>query len=249
MNKRQSQIVTLVNQKDRISVTELAHELDVSEVTIRKDLTTLSNYGILIRNHGYALKKNSVDIKNRLSINYEEKSRIAKRAAELIGYNETIFLGSGSTCALLAEEIAKTKPNVSIITHSVYIADHAAKLGNNKIILLGGEYQKEAEVMVGPLVRLTAKQYFVDKIFLGTDGFVKNIGFMGSDSLRTEAIKNMIDSARNIIVLTDSTKFNKMGVIIQFGLAKVVKIITDKNISKEYYDYFKDNRISVEIVN
>ena len=147
------------------------------------------------------------------------------------------------------EEIAKTKPNVSIITHSVYIADHAAKLGNNKIILLGGEYQKEAEVMVGPLVRLTAKQYFVDKIFLGTDGFVKNIGFMGSDSLRTEAIKNMIDSARNIIVLTDSTKFNKMGVIIQFGLAKVVKIITDKNISKEYYDYFKDNRISVEIVN
>ena len=131
----------------------------------------------------------------------------------------------------------------------MYIADHAAKLGNNKIILLGGEYQKEAEVMVGPLVRLTAKQYFVDKIFLGTDGFVKNIGFMGSDSLRTEAIKNMIDSARNIIVLTDSTKFNKMGVIIQFGLAKVVKIITDKNISKEYYDYFKDNRISVEIVN
>ena len=109
MNKRQSQIVTLVNQKDRISVTELAHELDVSEVTIRKDLTTLANYGILIRNHGYALKKNSVDIKNRLSINYEEKSRIAKRAAELIGYNETIFLGSGSTCALLAEEIAKTK--------------------------------------------------------------------------------------------------------------------------------------------
>ena len=109
MNKRQSQIVTLVNQKYRISVTELAHELDVSEVTIRKDLTTLANYGILIRNHGYALKKNSVDIKNRLSINYEEKSRIAKRAAELIGYNETIFLGSGSTCALLAEEIAKTK--------------------------------------------------------------------------------------------------------------------------------------------
>ena len=87
MNKRQSQIVTLVNQKDRISVTELAHELDVSEVTIRKDLTTLANYGILIRNHGYALKKNSVDIKNRLSINYEEKSRIAKRDAELKGYN------------------------------------------------------------------------------------------------------------------------------------------------------------------
>ncbi len=248
MNKRQSSIVNLVNSSGKISVTQLSEQLGVSEVTIRKDLNLLSNYGIIIRQHGFAIKKNSVDIRNRLSVNYDIKCRIAKRAAELIDFNETVIIGSGSTCALLAEEIARTKPNVTIITHSIYIVEHASKLGNNRIILLGGEYQNDSQVMVGPLVRLNAKQYFVDKIFIGTDGFVKNIGFMGSDSLRSEAIKNMAESARKIIMLTDSSKFDKRGILVQFSQNSVSKLITDKYISKEYYSFFKDKGIDFEMV-
>ncbi len=248
MNKRQSTIVNLVNSTNKISVTTLANKLNVSEVTIRKDLNLLSNYGIIIREHGYALKKNSVDIRNRLSVNYDIKTKIAKKAAKLIDFNETIIIGSGSTCALLAEEIARTKPGVTIITHSIYIVEHASKLGNNKIILLGGEYQNDSQVMVGPLVRLNAKQYFVDKIFLGTDGFVKNIGFMGSDSLRTEAIKNMAESARNIIMLTDSSKFNKMGILVQFTQNSISRLITDSQISKEYSDFFNSKGIHLDII-
>lgn len=249
MNKRQSTIVNLVNNTTKISVTTLAKKLNVSEVTIRKDLTLLSNYGIIIREHGFAIKKNSVDIRNRLSINYDLKQKIAKKAAQLINFNETIIIGSGSTCALLAEEIARTKPNVTILTHSIYIVEHASKLGNNKIILFGGEYQNDSQVMVGPLVRLNAKQYFVDKIFLGTDGFVKEIGFMGSDSLRTEAIQNMAESARHIVMLTDSSKFNKMGILVQFSPSSVSRIITDNNISSDYLSYFKGKNIKVDIVN
>ncbi|HBS10570.1 MAG TPA: DeoR family transcriptional regulator [Firmicutes bacterium] len=249
MNKRQSTIVNLVNNTTKISVTTLAKKLNVSEVTIRKDLTLLSNYGIIIREHGFAIKKNSVDIRNRLSISYDLKQKIAKKAAQLINFNETIIIGSGSTCALLAEEIARTKPNVTILTHSIYIVEHASKLGNNKIILFGGEYQNDSQVMVGPLVRLNAKQYFVDKIFLGTDGFVKEIGFMGSDSLRTEAIQNMAESARHIVMLTDSSKFNKMGILVQFSPSSVSRIITDNNISSDYLSYFKGKNIKVDIVN
>ncbi len=248
MNKRQSAIVNIVNSNNKVSVNALAEELKVSEVTIRKDLNLLSNYGVITRQHGYAMKKNSVDIRNRLSVNYDIKTKIAKRAAELIDFNETVLIGSGSTCALLAEEIARTKPNVTIITHSIYIVEHASKLGNNKIILLGGEYQNDSQVMVGPLVRLNVKQYFVDKIFIGTDGFVKNIGFMGSDSLRTEAIKNMAESARKIIMLTDSSKFNKMGILVQFSQNSISKLITDKYISSEYFNFFKDKGINLEIV-
>lgn len=249
MNKRQSTIVNLVNNTTKVSVTTLAKKLNVSEVTIRKDLTLLSNYGIIIREHGFAIKKNSVDIRNRLSINYDLKQKIAKKAAQLINFNETIIIGSGSTCALFAEEIARTKPNVTILTHSIYIVEHASKLGNNKIILFGGEYQNDSQVMVGPLVRLNAKQYFVDKIFLGTDGFVKEIGFMGSDSLRTEAIQNMAESARHIVMLTDSSKFNKMGILVQFSPSSVSRIITDNNISSDYLSYFKGKNIKVDIVN
>ena len=239
INKRQGEIVELVDNEKQVSVKELSEKLKVSEVTIRKDLDLLSEYGILIRHHGYALKKNTADITNRLSINYETKCKIAKKANSLIGFNETILIGSGSTCALLAEEIVKTKPSVTIITHSIYIAEHASKLGNNKIILLGGEYQPDSQVMVGPLVRSSVRQYYVDKIFLGTDGFVKNIGFMGSDVLRTEAVKNMAESARKIIIITDSSKFSKRGLLVQFSQKDPSFVITDNKLPVDYQTFFE----------
>ena len=239
INKRQGEIVELVDNEKQVSVKELSEKLKVSEVTIRKDLDLLSEYGILIRHHGYALKKNTADITNRLSINYETKCKIAKKANSLIGFNETILIGSGSTCALLAEEIVKTKPSVTIITHSIYIAEHASKLGNNKIILLGGEYQPDSQVMVGPLVRSSVRQYYVDKIFLGTDGFVKNIGFMGSDVLRTEAVKNMAESARKIIIITDSSKFSKRGLLVQFSQKDPSYVITDNKLPADYQTFFE----------
>ncbi len=248
INKRQSKIVEYVDSRRSVSVKELSQSLNVSEVTIRKDLDLLSDYGILIRKHGIALKKNTADITNRLSINYDKKCKIAKKAATLVDVNETILVGSGSTCALLAEEIVKNKPGVTIITHSIYIAEHASKLGNNKIILLGGEYQNDAQVLVGPLVRSSVKQFFVDKIFLGTDGFIKNVGFMGSDFSRTEAIKNMAESARRIIILTDSSKFNKRGLLVQFSQNQVNEIITDSEISREYRDFFESYGMKLEIV-
>ncbi len=248
INKRQSEIVELVDNKKNITVKDLSTILKVSEVTIRKDLDLLSEYGILIRRHGYALKKNTADITNRLSINYDRKCKIAKKAASLIDVNETILIGSGSTCALLAEEIVKNKPGVTIITHSIYIAEHASKLGNNKIILLGGEYQNDAQVLVGPLVRSSVRQFFVDKIFLGTDGFVKNIGFMGSDFSRSEAIKNMAESAKNIIIVTDSSKFNKRGLLVQFTQSQVSRIVTDDELDEEYKEFFRNIGIKVDYV-
>lgn len=248
INKRQSEIVEMVDSEKQVTVKELSEKLGVSEVTIRKDLDTLSEYGILIRHHGYALKKNTADIVNRLSINYDSKCKIARKANALIGFNETILIGSGSTCALLAEEIVRTKPNVTIITHSIYIAEHASRLGNNKIILLGGEYQRDAQVMVGPLVRSSVRQYYVDKIFLGTDGFVKNVGFMGSDVLRTEAVKNMAESARHIIIITDSTKFSKRGLLVQFSQKEPTRIITDKKLPEDYQDFFNSLGVPVTLV-
>lgn len=238
INKRQSEIVQLVDRERKILVKDLSDRLGVSEVTVRKDLNTLEDYGILVRQHGYALKKDSADITNRLSINYGIKAKIAAKACELIDNNETVIIGSGSTCALLAEEIAKTKPGVTIITNSIYICEHASKIGNNKIVLLGGEYQRDAQVMVGSLVRSSVKQFFVDKIFLGTDGFVKNVGFMGSDSSRTDAVKFMSESANKIIIITDSSKFNKRGLLVQFSQRQVTQIITDSGIDPELIKFF-----------
>lgn len=103
MHIRHSKLLSLVNQHNRIAVADLAKALDVSEVTIRKDLNILAKKGLLRREHGFARLTTSDDVGNHLSFNYEAKLRIARRAAESVHNGETVMIESGSCCALLAE--------------------------------------------------------------------------------------------------------------------------------------------------
>ena len=184
MNKRQSQILDLLTQNKKLKVTELSEVLNVSQVTIRKDLSALEESGIIVREHGYAKLNESDDINNRLAYHYDIKQKIAEKAVESIEDGETVMIESGSCCALVALEISKTKKDVTLITNSAFIADYIRKTGNVRIILLGGEYQEESQVMVGPITRKCAEGFFVDKLFIGTDGFTKETGFTGNDYMR-----------------------------------------------------------------
>ena len=115
MTERQSKLIKLVNLYQKIEVSRLAELLDVSQVTIRKDLDHLEEEGLLSREHGYALIKNANDINTRLTINYDKKIEIATKAAEMVSNGETVMLESGSTCTLLAEQLAKLKKDARII--------------------------------------------------------------------------------------------------------------------------------------
>lgn len=159
MNKRQSQILDLLTQNKKLKVTELSDVLNVSQVTIRKDLSALEDSGIIVREHGYAKLNESDDINNRLAYHYDIKQKIAEKAVESIEDGETVMIESGSCCALVALEIAKTKKDVTLITNSAFIADYIRKTGNVRIILLGGEYQEESQVMVGPITRKCAEGF------------------------------------------------------------------------------------------
>ena len=89
---RHRKLLNIVNEKKRVAVTDLAQSLDVSEVTIRKDLSTLEHMGLLRREHGYAAMAQSDDIANHLSFNYETKHRIAMRAADTVHNGETVMI-------------------------------------------------------------------------------------------------------------------------------------------------------------
>ena len=121
--KRLEQIIKLVSEYEKIDVNTLSEKLNVSKVTIRKDLDKLESKGLLHREHGYAVLNSGDDLNVRLSINYEIKRKIVQEAVKLVSDNETIMIESGSTCALLAEEICKQKRNVTIVTNSFFIAN------------------------------------------------------------------------------------------------------------------------------
>lgn len=245
MNKRQSQILDLLTQNKKIKVTELSDVLNVSQVTIRKDLSALEDSGIIVREHGYAKLNESDDINNRLAYHYDIKQKIAEKAVEGIEDGETVMIESGSCCALVALEIAKTKKDVTLITNSAFIADYIRKTGNVRIILLGGEYQEESQVMVGPITRKCAEGFFVDKLFVGTDGFTRETGFTGNDYMRSEAVKDMAKQASNVIIVTDSVKFQQKGVVSLLDTKKVSYVYTDSNIPEDAEEYLVENNIKV----
>ena len=232
MTDRQTKILEIVNQKKKVEVATLSQMLEVSQVTIRKDLDALEELNFLTREHGYATMKNMSDIGNRMAFCYETKQRIAEKASEIISDGETIMVESGSSCALLVKYLSETKKDITV----------------TKVIVLGGEYQKEAEVMVGPLVKTCAEAFYVDKLFMGTDGYIPGIGFTSGDMLRAEAAKSMADSARNSIILTDSSKFSEHGVVMQCRLKDINMVFTDDQVPLEAKDAMEQNGIIVETV-
>ena len=245
MNKRQSQILDLLAKNKKMEVTKLSELLNVSQVTIRKDLVILENSGIIVREHGYARLNESDDINNRLARHYETKQKIAKLAVESIENGETVMIESGSCCALVALEIARSKKDVTLITNSAFIADYIRKIGSVKVILLGGEYQNESQVMVGPLTRKCVEAFFVDKLFICTDGFTIETGFTGNDYMRSEAVKDMAKQASRVMIITDSDKFSQKGVVNLIEIEKVACVYTDDNIPSKIEDYLNKRNIKV----
>lgn len=247
MHIRQTKLLDIVNREQKISVTELAHRLGVSEVTIRKDLTSLEQKGLLHREHGFAVMSATDDVLHQLSFNYERKQRIAVRAAKTIKSGETVMLGDGACCTLLAEEIVLHKSDVTIITNSAFLASFVRKYPNAHVILLGGEYQNDAQVLVGPLIKDYAARFSVDKLFVSPDGFNEK-GFMVADLMRSEAIRAIAENAGNVIVLAEGATLNRKSHVLAFSLEEVACVYTDDLLEREVLTLLEEHEVPTEIL-
>ena len=202
-----------------MDVVTLANILQVSQVTVRKDLDVLVERRIIQREHGYAVINETGDLSTRIGHNYNRKKKIAALAASMVHDGETVMIESGTTCALLAEELATHKKNVTIITNSAFTASYIKEAPNAKIVLLGGDYQLKSQVVVGPVTRRCAADFSVEKIFVGADGYKEGVGFTGADLMR-----------KRVLILTDSSKFSSRGLVTSFTLPAIHDVVTDEKI-------------------
>ena len=245
MKQRESRILELLSQHEKMDVAVLAETLGVSQVTVRKDLDSLERMQVVRREHGYAIFGGSEDLNNRLAIHYEEKRRIARAAAAQVASHETVMIENGSCCALLAEEIASTKSDVTIITNSAFIASYIRQRGGAQVVLLGGDFQNSAQVTVGPILRLCASQFVVDKLYIGADGFSEKFGFSGDNHLRVQAVRDMAERANQVIVVTESEKFQQNSAV-PFALPDRIRaVVTDDRISAQAVSILKKMNIRV----
>jgi len=243
MIDRNVKILDILAAQKNIKVTLLAEMLDVSSVTLRKDLDILEKRGIIRRTHGYASLDGAYDTGKRMAFNHSIKRKIAKAAVQTIEEGETVLLESGSCCALFAEELALAQKNATIITNSAFIANFVCRLPNIKIILLGGFFQPESQVLVGPMTAKCSETFFTDKLFLGTDGFIPEYGFTGRDHLRVETVMELVKRTNKVFILTEAAKFNHRGAYNLLPFDKLTGIFTDEFIPQSAVSILMKNDI------
>ena len=234
------------NKKVKISL--LAEILDVSFVTLRKDLEKLDRRGIIRYTHGFASLDGADETGKRIAFNYLIKRKIAKAAARTVEEGESILLESGSCCALFADELAITKKNITIVTNSVFIANFISKHKNVKIILLGGYLQPESQILLGSMTAKCAENVFLDKFFLGAGGFVPSFGFTGRDHLSLETTRELAKRAKKVFILTESAKFHSHGAYNLLQFDEITGVFTDDGIPKEAETALINKGISIDKV-
>ena len=230
---RSNEILNLLTQYRRINVAALSDQLGVSQVTIRKDLDRLAASGLVAREHGFAVLKDSDDVSSRLAYHYEQKKKIAQRAVEMVADGDTVMIESGSCCALLAAALSECKKNITIVTNSAFIAGYIRGKADVQIVLLGGIYQHDAQCMVGPMVRAGAENYNVRLFFAGTDGFSARTGFTNKDQMRAQAVRDMAHSCDKIVFVTESEKFASHGTVPLNLHGCELAVITDEALPEQ----------------
>ena len=227
MSTRQLTLLESIVVAGRIAVAELAGIAHVSTVTIRKDLDDLEARGLIRRERGVAMLVSPDDPAGRLAYHYAEKVRIAAAAAATVNDGETVMIEAGSCCALLAEQISIQRTGITIVTNSAFIAQRLGAHPMVSTVLLGGEQQHDSRVLVGPMVELCARQFIVDRLFIGTDGFTPSLGFTARDYMRATAVRALASRAERVVVLTESEKLGRHGPVPLLGADEVAALWTD----------------------
>ncbi|KLO24612.1 MULTISPECIES: DeoR/GlpR family DNA-binding transcription regulator [unclassified Marinitoga] len=250
--ERQKKILNFIKNKGKASVNELSKFLNVSAVTIRKDLSYLEELGKVIRTHGGAILPDHAKVEwnflSKIKQMSNEKKIIAKKAYSYIQEDDTVVLDSSSTNYYIAELLKEKHINgVTIITNNIYIAEKLVE-SHYEIILLGGTIRTNSFSIVGPWSIKLLKELNLDIAFLGTTGISKEKGFMVANFLEAELKKAIINSSEKKFIVADSSKFSKKSFVSFADFKDITGIISGNTMPIEFLTFFDENKIKIDCV-
>jgi len=248
---RRNQIILDIQKKGQVLVDELSKQFKVSEVTIRNDLEQLERKNLLVRARGGAINfESKVRIDHRLNekgkINYKEKTEIGKRAAKLINEGDTIIVDSGTTTIEIVKNISHIK-ELTLITNAINIVNELSNCPGINVIIPGGYLRQNSMSLVGPMAERNLRNLHVDKLFLGVDGFDTKMGVYTPNIEESHLNEIMIEVAKEVIVVTDSSKFKHRSFAYICPINKIHAVVTDGGIEFEDRKRLEDEGIKVWI--
>lgn len=206
--ERRHAIISIVKIRTSVRVGELAERLDVSDVTIRKDLSTLEEMGLVERTHGGAILAERSDDRTSLAArrhwNEAAKTAVALAARELISHGETILIDAGSTCANLAEAIRDME--LRVVTNSLDVMIALADRPGIVLHSTGGNYRQAGGSFIGPIAEEMIRRMNFDHAFLGTTGLSWSGRFSSQNTIEAQFKRAVITVAKKVVVLCDRSK-------------------------------------------
>jgi DeoR/GlpR family transcriptional regulator of sugar metabolism len=236
-HQRQVRILAELRRTGAVRVSDLTEMLDVSDMTIRRDLENLVASGIARKVHGGAVLAGQVAhepgfaVKSQLE--QSAKHAIAARAASLIQPGAAIALSAGTTTWAMAPLIV-TIPGLTVVTNSTTVADAIATLDptNQISVVLTGGVRTPSAALVGPVADRAIATMHVDQLFLGVHGMDERIGFTTPNLAEAATNRALIGCAREVIVVADSSKWGVVGLADIAPLSGAHVVVTDDRLPR-----------------
>lgn len=246
--ERRLRIVELLRERKSVEIAELSELFAVAQETIRRDLKKLEEEGILRRTHGGATiedRQTIAPLATRAEANREEKERIGRRALDFVKEGDRIIIDGGTTTLQLARALKSNRRSASIVTNALNIALELAGLPELAVDVVGGTLSESSLTLIGPETEKAFARYRVSKVFLAASGITCEWGLGISNSFEAAVKKAMIEAADEVILLADSSKLGKEGLVSFAPLTKVSLLLTDKGADPKTLDAIA--RLGVEI--
>ncbi|MGG5316502.1 DeoR/GlpR family DNA-binding transcription regulator [Enterococcus sp. AZ072] len=231
--ERLDEIYSYIKNKQRATTKELSENFNVTEQTIRNDLSSLENELKVVRVHGGAKLFKADTFDERLEENVSEKKTLGMYAATMVEEKDIIFLDGGTSMLYLVDYLPKDI-KLKIITASLPIADRCSTLPNVEIYCLGGILNKQTKEMYGPRAIEDAATLLANKAFIGVSGFSLDSEFTENNVYSLEVKRKLLPSVQRKIVIADSKKENRLGIQKAFSFEEIDVFITGKEVSKSF---------------
>lgn len=250
-SNRRERIVALLREQGSVQIPTLAERFRVSTQTLRKDLNFLDDKGICTRSSGGAILRRAmpspteeaIDVKRTLFA--DEKVRIGRSAASLIRNDDSVLLDSGTTALQVARHI-ESEASLVVVTNDVGIMNELVTRENVQLVFLGGTLRRKNLSFYGTQTERALQDLHVDKLFLAADGFDIEKGL--TTHFEPEALLNrmMCKAASEIIVIADSSKFDRICLHRVLEPQGISKLVTDTGIPDSARAAL--TRIGVEVI-
>lgn len=249
---RVDKLTKLLSGRQNISTVELAKRFGVSQMTIHRDLKKLEATGAVVRCYGGAIPAQRISFEFQFDERHQkhlaEKKRIGQMAADVIQDGQIVMLDTGTTTLEIAKRLAASSISCTIITSSLVIASVLWSREGIELMLAGGRVRAGNPDMIGPVTEIMLERMTADIAFLGTDGIDPARGCFTGAIETARVAEKMANSARKVIVVTDSSKLGLAGSARYLRINDMNELITDKAADASAVKSLKKQGVVVSLV-